>query len=134
MRQQTVVGVFDDAQAAAHAREELVRCGIPEHAIALSADMTSDDVAAEAGGQMYENQPARGDDSRTLYGLLAGLLGSARSAEHETAQHVERMRSGTHAITIELPSVNDADNVRRILERNGSRHVRRRIRGANSSD
>ena len=55
----TVVGVFESVAAAEQARGTLLRAGMPESRIALSANFTDDAIAAEVPGQSFENQPGQ---------------------------------------------------------------------------
>ena len=55
----TVVAVFESMPAAEGAKTTLIRAGVPEQRIALSAGLTDDGIAAEVPGQSYENQPGQ---------------------------------------------------------------------------
>ena len=55
----TVVAVFDSRPAAELAKATLLRAGVPENRIAVSAGLTDDGIAAEVPGQAYENQPGQ---------------------------------------------------------------------------
>ena len=59
MARNMVEGVFASMGAAEQAKLRLVGAGIAETCICLSAELTSDDVAAEAPGQTYSNQPGK---------------------------------------------------------------------------
>jgi hypothetical protein len=55
--------VFESLSAAERAREAMVAAGVPGAHIALSRPSTEDDLAGEAPGQSYENQPGQAADA-----------------------------------------------------------------------
>ena len=92
----TVVGVFASEAAAEDARGVLLRAGVHESRIALSAGLTADGIAAEAPGQSYENQPGQpARDSRTArYGeavRTGGCVVSVFTRSEEEKQYVEQL-------------------------------------------
>jgi hypothetical protein len=103
MANQTIVGVFDSLKAAETARSALVKCGIPGERIAVSRDMSEDDIAAEAPGQLYENQPGQSADDSAW------------------ARYGEFLRVGTTVVSVELPSRRERMYVEDLLRRNGAR-------------
>jgi hypothetical protein len=56
MHNHSVIAVFAGKADAVKARAGLVTEGFSEDRIAISVDLTSDGIAAEAPGQAYENQ------------------------------------------------------------------------------
>src|SRR6476620_7204528 len=56
MHNHSVIAVFSSQAEAVNAHHGLVIGGVREDRIAISADLTSDGIAAEAPGQAYENQ------------------------------------------------------------------------------
>ena len=101
---QTITAIFDSIAAAQAAREALVREGLDGDGIALSACQTSDDVAAEAPGQSFENQP--GQDPR-----------DSASARYGTA-----VRSGACTLTLDAAAT-EVRRLREWLTERGARQV-----------
>ena len=100
---QTVVGIFASAAAAEEARGALLRAGVPENRIALSATLTDDGIAAEAPGQSFENQPGQpaGDRAMARYGEAVrsgACVVSVFTRSEEEKQYVEQLllRSRAH--------------------------------------
>jgi hypothetical protein len=91
----TVVGVFDSVAAAEDARATLLRAGVPEKRIALSAGLTDDPLAAEAPGQSFENQPGQGHERKTAqYGEAVrsgGCVVSVFARSDEESHYVEHL-------------------------------------------
>jgi hypothetical protein len=92
---QTVVGVFHSVNAAEEAKSALLREGVPEARIALSAGLTDDPIAAEAPGQSFENQPGQ-PPGRDLarYGEAVrsgGCVLSVFARSDEERHYVERL-------------------------------------------
>ena len=99
----TVVGVFASASAAEEARTVLLRSGVPESRIALSAGLTDDGIAAEVPGQSYENQPGQPpEDSRV-------------------ARHGERVRAGACVVSVFTRSEEEKQYVEQLLLRSSAR-------------
>jgi hypothetical protein len=99
----TVVGVFASATAAEEARTVLLRSGVPESRIALSAGLTDDGIAAEVPGQSYENQPGQpAEDSRL-------------------ARHGERVRTGACVVSVFTRSEEEKQYVEQLLLRSRAR-------------
>lgn len=57
--------VFESLSEAEQAREAMVAAGIPGARIAVSRPSTEDELAGEAPGQSYENQPGQVADDET---------------------------------------------------------------------
>jgi hypothetical protein len=97
----TVVGVFDSVPAAEDARATLLRAGVAEKRIALSAGLTDDALAAEAPGQSFENQPGQGQEKKTAqYGQAVrsgGCVVSVFARSDEESHFVERLMREKHA-------------------------------------
>jgi hypothetical protein len=99
----TVVGVFASASAAEEARTVLLRSGVPDSRIALSAGLTDDGIAAEVPGQSYENQPGQPpEDSRV-------------------ARHGERIRTGACVVSVFTRSEEEKQYVEQLLLRSSAR-------------
>ena len=99
----TVVGVFASASAAEEARSVLLRSGVPESRIALSAGLTDDGIAAEVPGQSYENQPGQPpEDSRV-------------------ARHGQRVRTGACVVSVFTRSEEEKQYVEQLLLRSSAR-------------
>jgi len=93
---QTVVGIFASAAAAEDARGALLKAGVPENRIALSATLTDDGIAAEYPGQSYENQPGQpaADSAMARYGEAVrsgGCVVSVFTRSEEEKQYVEQL-------------------------------------------
>lgn len=95
----TVVAVFDSRPAAEIAKATLLRAGVPESRIALSAGLTDDGIAAEVPGQGYENQPGQ----------------PAREAK--AARFSEAVRSGACVVSVLARSDEETDYVAALLRR-----------------
>jgi hypothetical protein len=95
----TVVAVFDSRPAAEGAKATLLRAGVPESRIAVSAGLTDDGIAAEVPGQAYENQPGQ----------------PAREAE--AARFSEAVRSGACVVSVLARSDEETDYVAELLRR-----------------
>jgi hypothetical protein len=92
----TIVGVFASPLAAEEARAVLLRAGVAEHRIALSAGLTEDGIAAEAPGQSYENQPGQPawDSAMAPYGEAVrsgACVMSVFARSEEERQYVEKL-------------------------------------------
>ena len=104
---QTLVGVFGGPAAAEQARNALLDIEIPASRIALSTLLTDDGIAAEAPGQLYENQPGQppSDSKVAKYGeaVLAGAcVLSVFTRSEEEKQLVEQilLRYGAHQTAV----------------------------------
>jgi hypothetical protein len=62
MAHNIVAGVFASLDAAERARGRLIEAGVSESCIALSADLSTDDIAAEYPGQCFTNQPGQSSE------------------------------------------------------------------------
>jgi hypothetical protein len=100
-----LTGIFDTVSAAERARDALVAEGIARERITLSAQQTSDGIAAEAPGQAYENQA--GEDRESVE---RGQFGSA-------------IRSAVCALTVD--SAGEDERIGAILTSRGAREVTR---------
>ena len=99
----TVVGVFASASAAEEARTVLLRSGVPDSRIALSAGLTDDGIAAEVPGQSYENQPGQPPEDSRL------------------ARHGERIRTGACVVSVFTRSEEEKQYVEQLLLRSSAR-------------
>jgi hypothetical protein len=100
----TVVAVFDSMPAAEGAKATLMRAGVPEQRIAVSAGLTDDGIAAEVPGQSYENQPGQ------------------PAEESEAARFGEAVRTGACVVSVLARSDEEIDYVTQLLRReNGYR-------------
>lgn len=104
----TVVAVFESMPAAEGAKATLVRAGVPERRIAVSAHLTEDGIAAEVPGQSYENQPGQPAESS------------------EAARWGEAVRSGACVVSVLARSDEEIDYVTQLLR--GERAYRTAIR------
>jgi hypothetical protein len=95
----TVVAVFESMPAAEGAKARLIRAGVPEKRIAVSAHLTDDGIAAEVPGQSYENQPGQ------------------PAVESEAARWGEAVRSGACVVSVLARSNEEIDYVMQLLRR-----------------
>lgn len=95
----TVVAVFDSRPAAEGAKATLLRAGVPESRIAVSAGLTDDGIAAEAPGQAYENQPGQ------------------PAEQAEAARFGAAVRSGGCVVSVLARSDEETDYVAALLRR-----------------
>ncbi len=95
----TVVAVFDSRPAAEIAKATLLRAGVPESRIAVSAGLTDDGIAAEVPGQAYENQPGQ------------------PATDAEAARFGEAVRSGACVVSVLARSDEETDYVAELLRR-----------------
>jgi hypothetical protein len=100
----TVVAVFESMPAAEGAKATLMRAGVAEQRIAVSAGLTDDGIAAEVPGQSYENQPGQ------------------PAHDSEAARFGEAVRSGACVVSVLARSDEEIDYVTQLLRReNGYR-------------
>jgi hypothetical protein len=101
----TAVGVFESVGAAEKAKAELLKSGIPEERIALSANLTDDDIASEAPGQSYEHQTYAGSDR----------------ADTHRARYGEAVRTGACILSVASTSGGDCKQLQQVMKRVGAR-------------
>lgn len=101
----TAVGVFDSVSAAEKAKAGLLKSGIQEERIALSGNLTDDDIAAEAPGQSYEHQTYAGSDKTDTH----------------RARYGEAVRTGACVLSVESSSGGDCRQLQQLLKREGAR-------------
>src|SRR5918994_5501264 len=95
----TVAAVFESMPAAEGAKATLMRAGVPEQRIAVSAGLTDDGIAAEVPGQSYENQPGQ------------------PAHDSEAARFGEAVRSGACVVSVLARSDEETDYVAELLRR-----------------
>lgn len=105
MTSHMVAGVFTSVGAAEQAKLKLVDAGIAETCISLSAEMTGDDVAAEAPGQTYSNQPGK-------------PAGAGLDDAHADAAH-----AGSCVLCVDLGSRGERSSVEQIMRRCGAQQT-----------
>ena len=108
----TFLVVFSSAEEAVAARRSLVDAGYADASIEVTADLTSDGVAAEAPGQAYENQ-----QTVPGAGLLAWLRSSFTSITDDDtadAQRLADIQRGAAVLTIEAGE-SEFDRLRQVL-------------------
>jgi hypothetical protein len=110
-----VIAVFASEAEALRARAALMTAGMDESAVAMSADLTSDAIAAEAPGQAYENQGTeRGG------GLLRSIKTAFTSgADTDTAEArlIADVQRGSVVLTVGPLSEDEVERVTAILKR-----------------
>ena len=84
------------AEGFEEARAALLRAGVPENRITVSAGLTEDGIAAEAPGQSYENQPGQPawDSAMAPYGEAVrsgACVVSVFARSEEERQYVEQL-------------------------------------------
>lgn len=105
MAHKLMMSVFASVDAARRARDGLLAAGIPDECIALSTDLTADDIAAEFPGQSYCNQP--------------GQRGETAPDHLCDAAH-----AGACVLRVEVGATGDGRSVAEIVRRCGARETR----------
>lgn len=105
MARNVVEGVFGSLGAAEQAKLRLVDAGIAEACISLSVALTADDVAAEAPGQSYSNQPGQ-------------PAGAGLADAHADAAH-----AGACVLCVDLGPRSDRNSVELILRDCGAQQT-----------
>ena len=120
MADSTLIAVFaGDAEAAA-ARQALIDSGVSLSDIAMSTNLTSDGIAAEAPGQAYENQvdvPGSG-----LARMVKSAFRTATDSDTADAQRMADVQRGSIVLTVTSPA--DVAGVTAILRRFGAIAIR----------
>jgi len=101
----TAVGIFDSVSAAEKARAQLLQSGVAAERIALSANLTDDDIAAEAPGQSFEHQTYAGSD---------------RMDTHR-ARYGGAVRTGACVLSVASRSGGDCRQLQSLMKREGAR-------------
>jgi hypothetical protein len=98
-----VTGIFGNPEDAQKAKDALVRNGVAPQRITISGTLTGDDIAAEAPGQSYDNQPGQ--------------------PESETAwsRYAEAIRTGTCIVSVAAVAVDEQPRIETLLRRSGAR-------------
>lgn len=96
--------VFESLPAAERAREAMVAAGIPGAHIAVSRPSTEDDIAGEAPGQSYENQPGQATDG----------------ASREEARFGAKVRGKACVLTVASDSAEERRKAEAVLRRCGA--------------
>lgn len=105
-----VIGIYSSSARARLAQEALILEGLPEDRVAISIDLTADEIAAEAPGQSYVNQP--GEPQGGWFGSRA--TGQAmRNPRH--AGFSDAVQRGTCVVTAEARSRAEAERARDIM-------------------
>ncbi len=117
-----MVGVFNSPALAEKAREELAASGIDESSIALSADLTSDGIAAEAPGESYENQPGQRPSLPHDGGWFAWLVGD-QALQVREAQEGDAVRSGSCTMSVDVQSSKEARRAHLVMRHHGARSI-----------
>ena len=100
-----VEGVFASLRAAEHARSSLLDNGIAEARISLSGELTADDVAAEAPGQTYSNQPGHPAGAGLAHG------------------HADAAHAGACVLCVDVDAGGDRNSVERIMRDCGAQQT-----------
>jgi hypothetical protein len=124
MHNHSVIAVFASKAEAVKAQEGLVRDGFSEDRIAISVDLTSDGIAAEAPGQAYENQGAEiGAGLRRFIETGFRVAYDTDAAEARLLADVER---GSVVLTVGPLSDHDVKIATAILKRYRPVAIRKR--------
>src|SRR5690606_2903387 len=100
------------------AKRQLVAAGVQQGRILMSAPAWQDDVAGEAPGQSYENQPGQGS------GGWLGLRGErAGASERRAARHGEAVRSRPCVVSVDAASRREQKDIAQLLYRHGARRI-----------
>jgi hypothetical protein len=112
MKGRAAIGVFDSAASAEKARAALLRAGVALERVAVSQELTSDAIAAEAPGQSYEHQTRRGSD-RPAPG--------EQSSDTDRARYNSAIRTGACVVTVAIDSSGECRRVRDLMRSEGAR-------------
>ncbi len=107
---ETIVAVFDTAQHAAAAVQDLKTAGIPDANITQHAGSTSAAASGLASGETLSGEP------RQEQGFWASLFGAEPEHDHDTAVYDRSMQGGSTIVTVR-GSGSHLDQVLDILER-----------------
>jgi hypothetical protein len=119
MKRRSVVGIFRTEDGARQAYEELIGAGFPGNSVIISANLGHDDIAAEAPGQSYENQPGQAGTG----GWFGSVTGRNARQVRRGAQFEDAVRSGSSVVTVEAVSVEQIERAGHILQTLGAVHV-----------
>lgn len=113
----TLVGMFDDLDAAQHARTRLTQAGISDSMIQLTA-------AQGAEGTASGSMPGTGKvDHRGFFARLFGL----DEPDDDANLFAEGVRRGSSVVTVTLPDESLAESAIQILEETGAIDVDQRL-------
>ncbi|GAB2967439.1 hypothetical protein GCM10027048_42680 [Hymenobacter coalescens] len=104
MVQQTVIGMFDDANQARQAAQQLESIGVTRDHI---------DVAAQNAGATTQSPETRNDDS------ISGFFRSLFSSDDDVSRYSEVARRGA-MVTVHADSPQEAERARDVLDRCGA--------------
>ena len=113
MERNMLTAVFGSTLEAAKAREALISAGLQGRDVTISADLTSDGIAAEAPGQAYENQ-----HTDTGAGIVAWVKSSFTTVKDDDTTEAQRMadvQSGSAVLSFS-GSGSDLDRASEVLE------------------
>lgn len=111
MPNQTVVGIFDGAGAAEQARTKLLEAGVREDRIVLSAEVSEDDIAAEAPDQSFDNQPGQPPEDEVR------------------PRHGEAVRGGARVLSVRTETQAETRRFAELMRQMGARDLPRSVRG-----
>jgi hypothetical protein len=104
MSSPTIIGIFDSMESAQLARAALLDSGLAAQHISVSADLTRDDIAAEAPGQSYGNQSY-----------------SAPPDEGAQARYNSAVRTGACVVSVSDPPAGEGARIERLMRAHGAR-------------
>jgi hypothetical protein len=113
MGRNTLTAVFTSMREAAEARDALIGAGFQSADLTISADLTSDGIAAEAPGQAYENQ-----HTQSGAGIVAWVKSSFSNVRDEDTSDAQRMadvQRGSAVLSFS-GSESDLDRASEVLE------------------
>ena len=120
MAQSTLIAVFAGESEAAAARQALIDSGVSLSDIAMSTNLTSDGIAAEAPGQAYENQVDVTGGG--LARMVKSAFTTAKDSDTADAQRMADVQRGSVVLTVTSPA--DVAAVTAILRRSGAVAIR----------
>jgi hypothetical protein len=105
------VGIFDGAGAAEQARTRLLEAGVRSDRIVLSVEVSEDDIAAEAPGQSFDNQPGQPPEDEVR------------------PRHGEAVRGGARVLSVRAETQAETKRFAELLRRMGARNSPGSVRG-----
>jgi len=106
-----LVGVIDEADAASSAARDLQAAGYESTHV----------FTGEEGAQQID---AKGEHSGFLARILSQVEDHLSEATNFLKQYEEEARNGKHIVAVEVPSRDEAEAARQVLDRNGAQNIR----------
>ncbi len=114
-----VIGVFDDPQRAARAREELIGAGFAEIRVMLHANDASDSASASAADARPLAERSGTDAGAGALGEIFSSLFDLDGSDQKTGRLAEAMRSGGFLLVVQAEG-EDAARAAALMRDSGS--------------